>query len=61
MRLDFYLVNKGFCRSREMAKDIIIKGFCGVNGKAVLKPSKGIGDNDDFVLKQSDYHYFCGM
>lgn len=44
-----------------MAKDIIIKGFCGVNGKAVLKPSKGIGDNDDFVLKQSDYHYFCGM
>ncbi len=57
MRLDAYLVNTGFCRSRERAKELIKHGFCTVNGQVILKSSKQIGMEDDVVLTKSDYEF----
>ncbi len=57
MRLDSYLVNKGLCRSRERAKEIIKKGFCKVNEEVVCKASKQIEANDNVLLIKSDYQF----
>lgn len=57
MRLDVCLVNKGLCRSRDRAKELIKQGACSVNGKVVLKASKQIEETDEIVLKKSDYEF----
>lgn len=39
MRLDIYLVDNGYYKSRELAKEAIIKGLVKVNNEVITKPS----------------------
>ncbi|QKG80441.1 TlyA family RNA methyltransferase [Tenuifilum thalassicum] len=58
MRLDVYLVENGFCRSRERAKYHIMAGNVLVNGKKVIKPSYAVSDADIVGLNQSSSDFF---
>ena len=46
MRLDVYLVEKGFFPSRQKAQEAILRGDVIIGGNAVLKPSKIVADGD---------------
>lgn len=46
MRLDLYLSENGFCRSRSRAKELIVSGAVTVGGKTVLRPSYEVCDGD---------------
>jgi 23S rRNA (cytidine1920-2'-O)/16S rRNA (cytidine1409-2'-O)-methyltransferase len=46
MRLDLFLLQKGFEKSRERAKVLISEGAVTVNAKIVTKPSLNIDDSD---------------
>lgn len=50
MRLDEYLVKKGYFSSRQRAKENIKLGFVLVNGVVVRKPSKQVSENDEVVV-----------
>lgn len=52
MRLDVFLVDKGFCSSRNKAKDLLLKGGVKVNGSVVSKPSVIIYENDNVEVLQ---------
>ncbi len=45
MRIDKYLFDKGFARSREAARKMIEEGIVYAEGKAVTKPSLDVGEN----------------
>lgn len=53
MRLDLYLSENGFCRSRSRAKELIVSGAVTVGGKTVLKPSYEVCDGDAVVCDTS--------
>ena len=55
MRLDVYLVEKGYYKSRELAKEAIIKSLVKVNGKIENKPSYEINDEEVECKKVLDY------
>jgi len=56
VRLDIYLVEKGFCGSRERAKTLVKSGAVKVNGTNILKPAIPVSDNDKVeVLQTNDY------
>ena len=57
MRFDVYLVEKGFCESRNKASSAIKNGFFAVNGVKVLKPSYDISEIDDVVLLKQQKSY----
>lgn len=48
MRLDSYLAKKGYCKSREKAKDLIKNAKVKLNGVLVHKPSFEVDENMDF-------------
>ncbi|MBQ5333087.1 MAG: TlyA family RNA methyltransferase [Oscillospiraceae bacterium] len=50
MRLDIYLSENGFVKSRETAKRMISEGGVSVNGSIVTKPSKEVCESDDIRL-----------
>jgi len=52
MRLDICLVEKGFCSSRNKAKDLLVRGGVKVNGVIVSKPSVIICENDKIEVLQ---------
>jgi len=54
MRLDVFLVEKGFFSSREMAKFNIAKGNVTVNGKAARKPSQPVTGDDCVELVEEN-------
>lgn len=45
MRLDVYLAENGLVKSRAAAKELIISGQVEADGKTVLKPSFGVGED----------------
>lgn len=57
MRLDFYLVENGFIKSRERAKEHIKKGDVLVDGKAVNKPAYDISGSEkiEFIGEKLKY------
>lgn len=56
MRLDEFLVKKGFCFSRNKAKEFIKNGNVVVNKKIIKKPSFEVLDNDKIeILKNEQY------
>ena len=57
MRFDVYLVEKGFCESRNKASSAIKNGFFSVNGAKVLKPSYDISESDTVVLLKKQKNY----
>ncbi len=46
MRLDVYLVERGYFSTRQKAKEAIRRGFVRVNGVVVKKPSKDVRGNE---------------
>lgn len=52
MRIDVYLVEKGFCISRNKAKDLLLKGGVMINGVVVTKPSVMVSDEDIVEIEQ---------
>ncbi len=53
VRLDTYLVEKGYCRSRERAKNLILTGTVSVNGKTIQKPSYQITETDTIEVSNT--------
>lgn len=51
MRIDIYLCENGFCRSRTEAKEHILAGLVKVNGKTVTKPSFDVGPDGAVSLE----------
>lgn len=60
MRIDLYLVEKGYFESREKAKKAISDMRITVNGKTVLKSSLDVSDEDDIVIKDSEVNEYVG-
>lgn len=60
MRIDVYLVEKGFAQSRGRAKDMILEGLVSANGKVVEKPSFLVDDNADISVNTSLVMPFVG-
>ena len=56
MRLDVYLMENGFVKSRTYAQDAIKEGRVSVNGKVVLKPSYDVID-EEVVLTSKDVEF----
>lgn len=52
MRLDLYLVVKGFCSSRNKAKDLLLKGGVKMNGVVVNKSSIIVSEGDKVEVLQ---------
>lgn len=50
MRLDVYLTEKGICRSRSAAQQLINLGGVTVNGKTAVKNSLEIADSDEVKI-----------
>lgn len=55
MRLDIYLTEKGICKSREKAKDLILKGRVRVKGVNITKPSFNVSDDDKVEYDIKDF------
>lgn len=60
MRIDVFLVEKGYFESREKAKKAISDMRVSVNGKTILKSSLDVSDNDDIVIKDSEAYEYVG-
>ncbi len=52
MRLDVFLVQEGYCESRNKAQDLIAKGFVIVNDKVAQKANMEINPTDNIVLQE---------
>jgi len=57
LRLDSYLVEKSFAKSRERAKEHIKKGEVSVNGSVVVKPSFEVTGNEQVVFSGEKLKY----
>ena len=55
MRLDIYLVQKGFVESRNKAQELIKSGKVLINGKITKKTSKDIWDEKIEIIQEKDY------
>ncbi|MBQ7371057.1 MAG: TlyA family RNA methyltransferase [Blautia sp.] len=57
MRLDVFLYQNGFARSRTHAASLIAEGYVTVNGKIASKPSGDITDNDTVNVTRPEVSY----
>ncbi len=57
MRLDLYLFEKGFAKSRSYAKMLISEGFVKLNGKAATKSSTDVSDGDLVEVTGKPFEY----
>ena len=51
-RLDSYLFDRGFCKSRQLAKTLISDGFVFVNSEITRKPSFHVSDKDKIFVSE---------
>lgn len=56
-RLDQILVDKGFAKSRERAKTLIMSGNVVAEGFSNLKPGTSLPENTEIRLKKEDFPY----
>ena len=56
-RLDAYLVEKGYAKSRERAKDLIKNKAVAINSKTASKPSQFVSDGDVVTMTADDLKY----
>lgn len=55
MRLDVYLTDKGFFKSRNKAAETVKRGLIEVDGKVVYKPSYTVDpEKSEIIIKESD-------
>lgn len=57
MRLDVYLSEKGFVKSRQRAKELIKAGQVTVDGKSVDKPAMEVGENSSVKIEGEQLIY----
>lgn len=57
MRLDLYLFEKGFAKSRSYAKMLIGEGFVKLNGKSVNKASADVSEGDNIEVTGKPFEY----
>lgn len=60
MRLDVYLTERGICRSRSVAQQLINIGGVTVNGKTAVKNSLDIVDTDNVVIAEPKLPRYVG-
>lgn len=60
MRLDVYLNEKGLCKSRSAAQELIKSGGVSVNGKPALKNSPDVSDADEIKLDETKQLKYVG-
>ena len=56
MRLDLYLVEKGFFNSRQKAQNAIKEGAVSVNGKIITKSNFECIDFDEITILKETNH-----
>ncbi|MCS7278402.1 MAG: S4 domain-containing protein, partial [Aquificaceae bacterium] len=52
MRLDLYLVEKGYAPTREKAQAMIMAGLVSVDGKLVSKPGTNVKEGQKVEVKE---------
>jgi len=57
MRLDKFLVLKGYAPSREKAKTYIINGLISVNNKIITKPGCTINGDENITIKNNQFRW----
>ena len=57
MRLDVYLTENGFTKSRSQAAECIKSGLVSVNGFTNVKPSMTISETDEVILLGTPHNY----
>lgn len=60
MRIDTYLFQNGFCKSRSRAQKAIAENRVIVNGKAISKASFEVEDDDKVEISEASYTEFVG-
>ncbi len=60
MRLDTYLSEKGLCKSRAAAQELIKSGGVSVNGKPAEKNSLDVSDGDEITLDEAKQLKYVG-
>lgn len=56
-RLDLYLVENGFAKSRERAKGLVKNGDVSVDGRTVIKPSASVEDGCKVTVSGDGFDY----
>ena len=54
MRVDLYLFNNGYVKSRQKAKVLIESGCVLIDGRAVSKPSVDVDELSEHIVEISD-------
>lgn len=57
MRLDVYLVERGYFPSRQKAREAVARGDVSVGGKTVLKPSKTVLSGEAVTVSANDERF----
>jgi 23S rRNA (cytidine1920-2'-O)/16S rRNA (cytidine1409-2'-O)-methyltransferase len=57
MRLDQFLVSKGYFSTRSRARDAILRGAVTVDGRSAEKPSQNIADNATISVRGEETRY----
>lgn len=52
MRLDKWLVQARFCKTRTVASELVESGHVRVNGQKTRKPAHAVGDGDTLTFPQ---------
>ncbi|MDH2325607.1 RNA-binding S4 domain-containing protein [Cereibacter sp. SYSU M97828] len=52
MRLDKWLVQARFCKTRTVAADLVESGHVRINGQKTRKPAQTVGDGDTLTFPQ---------
>ena len=56
-RLDLCLVEKGFAKSRERAKELVKNGDVSVNGRTATKPSASVDEGSEICVAVDSFEY----
>lgn len=56
-RIDVYLVEKGFAKSRERAKELVKNGDVSVGGRTVTKPSVSVDEDSEICVAGDSFKY----
>ena len=57
MRLDVYLVERGYFPSRQKAREAVVRGDVSVGGKTVFKPSKTVLNGEAVTVSANDERF----
>lgn len=56
-RLDIFLVEKAYVKSRSKAKELVLNGSVSVNGKTAKKPSALVDEDCEIIISEDENQY----